>query len=137
MYRRLVIGCSTLVLAMVGCGSPQANGIDTPIRFLAGDVDRGECELARSVPGHPPVAHTLFDCVDDLGRDTFVNVPLFGCGILGCRHRETYLSRCSGTVQSLPLCTVPFRSSVRFASIIEHQKQPNRKAESIHVQELF
>ena len=28
MYRRLVIGCSTLVLAMIGFGSPQANACE-------------------------------------------------------------------------------------------------------------
>ena len=38
-------------------------------------VDGAESMTARSVPGHAPVAYTLFDCVDDLGRDCFVYVP--------------------------------------------------------------
>src|SRR5207249_4849693 len=69
-------------------GSPEANRIDPAIRLMAGYIDRAEGVAARSVPGHPPVSYAFFDCADDLGRYGCINVPLFGCGILVCRHRS-------------------------------------------------
>jgi hypothetical protein len=30
----------------------------------------------------------LINCVDDLGHDSAINVPLIACGIIGGRHRE-------------------------------------------------
>jgi hypothetical protein len=70
-------------------GCPEANSIDTPVWFLAGDVDGAEGKLPRGMPRHSPIVHPCFNCVDDLGRDPAVNVPLIACGILVCRHRET------------------------------------------------
>src|SRR5579863_10555663 len=79
------------------------------------------------MPGHTPVAHTLFDCVDDLGRDTFVNVPLFGCGILGVRHRSCSIASVFRDRARRQPDAVPIRSSVRFLLRIEHQKRRNTK----------
>jgi hypothetical protein len=77
---------------------------------------------------HLPVCHGMrqlltacSNCVDDLGRDVFLNVPL-GCGTLVCRHRETNpFAVLRGRARQQP-DAVPFRSSVRFLELIEHQK---------------
>src|SRR5579871_4262501 len=73
---------------------PEAHGIDAPVWFLAGYVDWGEGKLARRMPGHAPVAHALFDCIDDLRGDSGVDVT--SCGMLVCRHRVESPTRCSG-----------------------------------------
>src|SRR5215813_14563643 len=78
----LLIRCPFAGFIALGLGgSPQAHGIDAAIWFLARYVDGREGESARGVPRHAPVAHILFDCVDGLGRNARVNVPLVGCGI--------------------------------------------------------
>src|SRR5215831_19953149 len=64
----LLIRCPFAGFIAIGLrGSPQANGIDAPIWFLARYVDGRECVSARRMPRHTPVTHTLFDCVNDLG----------------------------------------------------------------------
>jgi hypothetical protein len=62
-------------------GGPERNSIDAPVWPKPIDADWTEGSVF-AVPWHFKLACTLFDGVDDLRRDTRVNVPVFRCGIV-------------------------------------------------------
>src|ERR1035438_5490954 len=103
---------------------------------MACDVDGGKGELPGGGPRHAPRGYPLFDCVDDLGRDARVYV-LFRCGILVCRHRSSNPALVFRGRARLRSVAVPFLSSVRFPSRIEHQNRGILTRKWFLIQVLF
>src|ERR1017187_6690846 len=71
---------------------PQDNRVDTAIWLRGTDRYGAEASILSHRPRHPVLADAGFDCVDYCVRHLAVDVLLFGCGILVCRHRSCSLN---------------------------------------------